>query len=275
MRLATADYSFPLLEWPKAIRLASDLAFEGIDISLFQGRSHLKQEDVLRSPSMWGEKVRAALAGHGIAIADVFGIPGAQFEELAPNHPAAAQRSLSRQYFKRLLDFALACGAVHVTSLPGIRFQTESEADSLRRCAEELEWRRNLAHEAGVCFAVEAHTGSIISYPAAAQRLLELAPELTLTLDPGHFVHQGFTDAEIMPLVERASHFHARCGRPGRLQAPLKENTIDFAAYVTALKARGYTGWLAVEYVWIDWEHCNEVDVLSETILLRNLLRSL
>lgn len=275
MRLATADYSFPLLEWPKAVRLASDLAFDGLDISVFQDRSHLKPEDVFLNPSKWGEKVRTALADNGLAIADVFGIPGTCFEELAPNHPDAIQQGLSREYFKRLLDFALACGAVHLTSLPGIQFLEEPEAESLRRCAEELEWRRSVANEAGVCFAVEAHTGSIISHPAAARALLDLVPALTLTLDPGHFVHQGFTQTEISPLVERASHFHVRCGRPGRLQAPLKENTIDFAAYVGALKARGYTGWLAVEYVWIDWEHCNEVDILSETILLRDLLRSL
>lgn len=275
MRLATADYSFPLLEWSKAIRLASDLAFEGIDISVFRGRSHLKPEDVLRNPSTWGEKVRTTLADSGLAIADVFGIPATQFEELAPNHPDATQRCLSREYFKRLLDFALACGAVHLTSLPGVHFQTEPEAESLCRCADELEWRRNAAQEAGVCFAVEAHTGSIISHPGGAQQLLDFVPGLTLTLDPGHFVCQGFTQAEIVPLVKRTSHFHARCGRPGRLQAPLKENTIDFAAYVGALKACGYAGWLAVEYVWIDWEHCNEVDIVSETILLRNLLRSL
>jgi len=27
--------------------------------------------------------------------------------------------------------------------------------------------------------------------------------------------------------------------------------------------------------VWIDWEHCNECDNLSETILFRNFFRSL
>ena len=36
----------------------------------------------------------------------------------------------------------------------------------------------------------------------------------------------------------------------------------------------GYSGYVGVEYVWIDWEHCNEVDNLSETILMRDLLRN-
>ena len=37
----------------------------------------------------------------------------------------------------------------------------------------------------------------------------------------------------------------------------------------------GYRGWLGIEYVWIDWEHCNECDNLSETILFRDFFRSL
>jgi hypothetical protein len=32
MRFATADYSFPLLSWKKALRLASDLEMDGIDL---------------------------------------------------------------------------------------------------------------------------------------------------------------------------------------------------------------------------------------------------
>ena len=36
----------------------------------------------------------------------------------------------------------------------------------------------------------------------------------------------------------------------------------------------GYRGYLGIEYVWIDWEHCNEVDNLSETIRLRDFLRA-
>ena len=273
MRLATADYSFPLLTWPQAVRLAGDLGFQGLDVSIFQGRSHLRPEEVFAKPSLWGAKVSQTLADSGLDVADVFGIPGTNFERAAPNHPDPAERILAKEFFERLLEFALRCGAKHLTILPGIHFEGETEEDSLKRCAEELQWRSIAARNAGICFAVEAHTGSLISTPARAQRLLDLAPDVTLTLDPGHFVHQRFSDSDILPLTNRASHFHARCGCPGRLQAPFKGNCIDFAAYVRALRAREYDGWFAVEYVWIDWERCNEVDVLSETILLRDLLR--
>lgn len=34
-----------------------------------------------------------------------------------------------------------------------------------------------------------------------------------------------------------------------------------------------YSGYIGIEYVRIDWEHCNEVDNLSETILFRDFVR--
>ena len=40
------------------------------------------------------------------------------------------------------------------------------------------------------------------------------------------------------------------------------------------MRASGYNGYLGIEYVWIDWEHCNESDNLSETILFRDFLRA-
>ena len=35
-----------------------------------------------------------------------------------------------------------------------------------------------------------------------------------------------------------------------------------------------YPGYVGVEYVWQPWEHCDEVDNVSETILLRDKLRA-
>ena len=84
---------------------------------------------------------------------------------------------------------------------------------------------------------------------------------------------RGIPDAEVAPLIAHASHFHARGARKGRLQARFKENTIDYARIVRAMKETGYRGYIGIEYVWTDWEHCNEVDNLSETILLRDFIR--
>ncbi|MEO6829200.1 MAG: TIM barrel protein, partial [Acidobacteriaceae bacterium] len=166
------------------------------------------------------------------------------------------------------------CNARHLTLLPGVTFDQESYNDSVQRSSEELAWRIEAARKVGVTLAIEAHLGSIVPLPEQARHLLDMTTGLTLTLDYGHFTRQGIPDEEIEPLVPFASHLHARCGRQGRLQASLRENTIDFVRIVRSLEQHEYTGFITLEYVWIDWEQCNEVDNLSETILLRNLLQS-
>jgi len=95
-------------------------------------------------------------------------------------------------------------------------------------------------------------------------------PGLGFTLDYAHFTRAGISDARIEPLAKLATHVHARAARRGRLQGSLKNNTIDFPRMLAALNKNNFAGWIALEYVWIDWEHCNEVDVVSETIMLRD-----
>jgi sugar phosphate isomerase/epimerase len=65
-----------------------------------------------------------------------------------------------------------------------------------------------------------------------------------------------------------------RLGAPGRVQCGLKDSTIDYGRVVAALGEADYRGAIAVEYVWVDWERCNECDNISETILLRDRLRA-
>jgi sugar phosphate isomerase/epimerase len=274
LKLATADYSFPLLEWEQTLRLAADIGMQGFDVALFAGRSHLNPDDVLANPAPAAARVSNAMQAHGLEIADVFGQPGKVFQENAPNDPDPAVRKRAAEFFHRILEFTARANAKHLSILPGVHFPQESYEDSLKRCAEELAWRCEAAEKVGVCFAVEAHLGSIVPTPAQTQRLLDMVPALTLALDYSHFTYQGIPDDEIEPLLRRSSHFHARCGCKGRLQAPLANNTIDFVQALKAMEKFGYGGFITLEYVWIDWEHCNEVDNISETILLRNLFQS-
>ena len=274
LKLATADYSFPKLKWEQTLRLARDLEMQALDVGLFAGRTHLEPADVLADTRQSAAKVCAALQANNLEIADVFGQPGRVFEENAVNHPDASVRKKAADFFHRILEFAVRCNARHVTLLPGVHFPTEEYEDSLKRCVDELAWRLDAAARMGVTFSVEAHVGSIASTPALAQCLVESVPGLTLTLDYTHFTYQGFSDSEIEPLLACASHFHARGACKGKLQASVTENTIDYARVLQTMKRTNYTGFVVLEYVWLDWMRCNEVDNLSETVLLRDWLRS-
>jgi sugar phosphate isomerase/epimerase len=274
LRLACADFTFPLLPHDKVLDLIAMLDFGGVDIGLFEGRSHLWPSRVCKTPAKAGRSLSRKLADRGLCCADVFLQTDPDFANYAINHPEPARRRRARDWYLKTLEYASACGARHVTTLPGVHFDDERPASSWERCCDELAWRVARAQDHRIVFSVEAHVGSIVPAPKAALRLVSAVPGLTLTLDYTHFTRRGMPDRAVEPLLKHASHFHARGARKGRLQAPLKENTIDYARIIRAMREVNYPGYVGVEYVWIDWEHCNEVDNLSETILLRDFLRS-
>ncbi|MGC2333050.1 MAG: TIM barrel protein [Candidatus Acidiferrales bacterium] len=275
IRLAVADYSFPKLPWDQALRLAKDLGVEAVDIGLFVGRSHLRPEQEFSDPAKAAARVSAALRTSDLQLADVFGQPGAVFEEKAVNHPDINQRKQAADFYWRLLEFAVRCNAKHVSLLPGVHFETESYEDSLKRCADELAWRVESAARIGIILAVEPHIGSITPSPIEAKRLVDQTSGLTLTLDYSHFTCQGIPDQEIEPLLTVTSHFHARCACKGKLQASLKENTIDYRRVLRGMSKLGYRHYVALEYVWMEFMRCNELDILTETVGLRDWLRSI
>lgn len=274
-RLACADFTFPLLAHDKVLQLIAMLEFEGVDLGLFEGRSHLRPSHEYADPAGSARRLRERLDAHGLAAADVFLQLDPDFAPYAVNQPDPARRRHAREQFARTVEYAALLGAGHITALPGVTFESETPEASWGRAVEELAWRVELARTSGLAFGVEAHVGSLVPRPDLAAALVAQVPGLTLTLDYTHFTRLGTADDAIAPLVPLASHFHIRGARPGRLQASLKENQIDYAGVVAAARAAGYTGWFGVEYVWSDWEHCNECDNVSESILFRDLLRQL
>src|SRR5579859_5865114 len=273
LTLACADYAFPLLPHDKVLDLIAALDFKAVDIGLFEKRSHIWPSRVLTAPSRSGQQLNRELADRGLRCADVFLQTDTGFVTYAPNHPEGARRRFARDWFLKTLDYASACGARHITALPGIWFENEPPAASWNRCCAEMAWRVEQARKHGIVFGVEAHVGSIVVKPQNALRIMQDAPGLTLTLDCTHFTGNGLPDSVADPLLRYTSHFHARCARKGRLQTSFKDNAINYGRLLRGLQRVRYRGYVVVEYVWIDWEHCNEVDNISETILLRDFLR--
>ena len=274
-RLACADFTFPLLTHDQALELIAMLGFEGVDIGLFEGRSHLWPSREFMDVGASARRLKGKVDDRGLRVADIFLQMDADFRPYAVNHPEAARRQKSRDWFLKTLDYAAKCECQHMTTLPGVHFEEESYDMSFARAVDELQWRTDQARTHDIVFGVEAHVGSLVPDPASAERLVQNVTGLTLTLDYTHFTRLGAPDSSIEPLVKYASHFHVRGARQGRLQESFARNTIDYKRVHQAMRAAGYTGWIGIEYVWIDWEHCNECDNLSETIQFRDFLRSL
>jgi sugar phosphate isomerase/epimerase len=262
-----------LLPLDQSIRLAGLLGFEGFDLVLMGNSAHIRPDEITDIGG-WSNAVKSQLDAEGMRPADVFCVPWTDFVVMAPNHPDPTEQARGRELFRRMLELATSVGAPGITMLPGIDWPNESHEASMRRAAEELQARAEEALDAGLEFSIEAHIGSVCHDPADVLQLCELAPTLRLTVDYTHFVSQGIAEAEIEPLAQFARHVQTRGVAFDRLQAPLKDSSLDFERMVDVLQAAGYNEFINVEYIWVDWKRLNEVDVLSETVMLRDRLNA-
>ncbi len=272
-RYACADFTFPLLEHRKVLQLIRLLGFDGVDVGLFEDRSHLQPSGEFDDPAKSGGRLGQSAKDAGIAVADVFLQSDLDFSVRALNNPDGVVRREEREKFRKLVDYALAAGSGHITCLPGVHFAEEPYEASYARAVEELLWRTQEAGKAGLVFGVEAHLGSVADTPRKAARLIADTDGLTLTLDYTHFTKIGIEDKQVKPLIAHASHFHARGAAKGKLQAVRTENTIDYDAVMREMKRTGYKGFVGIEYTWTEWEDCNRTDNVSESILLMRQLK--
>jgi sugar phosphate isomerase/epimerase len=275
VRLACADYTWPAVDHRTALDLVAGLGFAGVDIGFFAGRSHVRPEHLATSSAEGlAGQLRERAEARGLAVPDVFVQLADDFVRYAPSHPDAGVRAEAVRLLQPCLDFAAALGAGGVTVLPGVAHPDEAWQASTDRAAETLRAMVRAAADRGLRLSVEPHVESLIDTPARTADLVAATPDLTLTIDYAHFVSNGATEDEIEHLLPHVRHVQARGGAPGLLQASATQNTIDWARLVGQLSATGYDGWLTTEYVWSEWRGCNQVDNVSETVWLREILHA-
>src|SRR6058998_3556209 len=96
LKLACADFTFPLLPHERALELIGLLDFDGVDIGLFEGRSHLWPSRLFKNPSKSGGQLGRQLQDRGLRCADVFLQMAPEFVSYAINHPQMARRKRAR-----------------------------------------------------------------------------------------------------------------------------------------------------------------------------------
>src|SRR5437763_2800116 len=106
LKLACADFTFPLLPHDKVLDLIAMLDFDGVDIGLFEGRSHLWPSEVFKSAAKAGGALERKLSARGLRCADVFLQTDTSFVTYAANHPEPARRRRARDAFLKTLEYA-------------------------------------------------------------------------------------------------------------------------------------------------------------------------
>jgi len=268
LKFSSADFTFPLLKHENVLKLINLMEYSGVDIGLFENRSHLQPSDQYSDLEKNAKKLLKNLQENDLEAADIFLQCDTDFAKYAINHPEKERRDLPRDWYLKTLEYTGILSGKHVSILPGVAFSDDYETD-FNLAAEELAWRVEKAEKYGITLGIEAHVGSIVEKPDQAEELVRSVDGLTLTLDYSHFVRLGVPEKAYSKLMPYASHFHARNAAPGQLQTIAQENTIDYEKVVKDMIETGYTGYVGIEFVWEEWENNNRVDTISESILLR------
>jgi sugar phosphate isomerase/epimerase len=184
------------------------------------------------------------------------------------------EQAANTRAFAAFVQLCQAADIPGMTLLPGLAWPDLAPADSIDLSSAALRQYVEMATDAGLRLGIEAHLESVVEDPRLALQLLEQVPGLTLTMDYAHFVAGGYPIEDAHALLPFTGHVQARQGAPGKLQAARDEGTIDFGDVMRRLQAQNYAGFLAVEYVWQEWRDNNRVDVVSETVLLRDALQA-
>ena len=175
IKLACADFTFPILPHDQVLQLIPMLGIKGVDIGLFEDRSHLQPSSEFasaRRAARGARRLKRQLDNNGLVAADLFLQLALDYESRALNHPRSAIRRKARDAFQHTLDYAAECKARHITALPGVHFNGESRRDSTARAAEELAWRVAEARAYRIVFAIEPHIDSFATTPKRTLDLL-------------------------------------------------------------------------------------------------------
>ena len=275
MPVSGSTWSFVGATLREAVEIYRALGIQTVDLIAVPGNPDLPQlasEQILLQPREQAHQILDL----SVPVSNLNYNFAANFHERAINHIDAGIRRRNREDYGSVIEFCRACRIPSVTVLPGIVQEGWTREKALAVAAEELHHMSTMSRKAGITTTFEAHVGSILESPLDTLTFMQSNPELKLTLDYGHFICLGYAQEQVDPLVPYAAHVHLRQAAPKKLQARWDEGTLDFTGIIGKLASANYTEFLSLEYEHMEeWLDLDQADVFTETVKMRNLLRSL
>jgi sugar phosphate isomerase/epimerase len=190
------------------------------------------------------------------------------------NDPDPKVRSKNKEQIQRLTEFCHLAGIGSILVLPGMLLPGQKVDDGRALSVEALNEYAAITQVAGVDLFFEPHVKCSFESPKMAAWLAQQVPGARIAIDYSHFICQGYTQLDVDALIPYTGHVHLRQAKSGLLQTKLEDGTINFALVVDELQKAGYSGYWCVEYVHQDYIGADNVDVLTETVKMRDFLYS-
>jgi sugar phosphate isomerase/epimerase len=268
MRLSLASWSLSACSLEETAGIARALGIAALDVGCV-ARPAIDKEHFLRAPESYG----AAMASRcGIPLGTLFYLFGKNRPDRNLADPTCHQLNLAD--FDKVLSFCREASIRTIFVLPGVINPGQTRSEAVHSSAEIMRRMVNRAQNAGIDLCFEAHAQSIVESPDSTLQFLADVPGLKLALDPSHYVVAGWPQSALEPLIAHAGCVHLRQAAPGRLQKRLDDGTINFPDLFGALSETGYAGDLTLEFVHAHTLSSYNVDVMTETVRMRDLFDS-
>ena len=270
MKLAGAAWAYVGASLPESAAILQALGVQAMDLIAAPG-ALLDSREIERDPQGQARRITEA----GLPLSNLLYVFGDGFDDRPLNSVDDTVRAANLETFKRVLQFCTAARIPSVLVLPGVDQTGISHEEAVDLSAAAMNEMAALAAAADVPLLFEPHVESVLESPFDTLAFLQRNPALKIVLDYSHFVAQGYQPADVDPLVPYSGHVHLRQARHGQLQARWDDGVIDFPAVVELLKRAGYSGYLTLEYEHDPWMDCDQVDVMTETIRMRDVVKPL
>lgn len=268
MKVSLAIQSLRSCTLEEAAGIARALGFDALELDGVMDTT-IPRDDILTGSRDQIRRVRSL----GLAFPSIHWTFGKASLYPPLNDPDPAVRAVNKEQIKRLAEFCHETSILAMLVLPGMMMPGQS-VEEMRQCAREtFQEFLEIAQAASVGLMFESHAGSGFETPTSALWIAQQAPGVGIALDYTHFVCQGYTAEDIEPLIPYAAHVHMRQAKPGLLQTKLEDGTIHFPTLLDKLRVSGFKDYLSVEYVHQNYIGADNVDVLTETVKMRDLIR--
>jgi sugar phosphate isomerase/epimerase len=270
MPLSGAAWSFVGATLRESVDIWRSLGVHAIDLIAVPG-AILDPRKIIEKP----EREAGAIRELDSSVANLIFAFGSGFSDRALNDKDPEVRRRNAGEFEAVLEFCRLAQIRSITALPGVVQPEWTREKSVAVAAEVLNELTLLAAKKEIGLFFEPHVESLFESPAETLRFLHAHEKLRITLDYSHFVYSGSAQDEIDCLGPYAGHVHLRQGAPRVLQARWNEGVIDFGKVVRVLQQAGFSGYYALEYEHDPWLGNDKVDVISESIKMRDEVKPL
>ena len=225
MFVAASTHCFPNVPFTKSLQKLSELEFRSAEVVVGYGQSDLKPEWLSQDLR---EVARMCSIQRQIT-------PFAVFMDVPVDDP---------QYYAIFEQCVRLCQLLKAVTLvvksPPVGFPYNEEFERLHRLTR-------FGLSSGVVVSIltekEAISGSIDSLTS----LCKGTPELTVALDPSHFIYGYKKPINYEPIIPKVSHVRLRDTTEKDFQVQIGQGALEFSKLVSQLSKVGYRGVLCVD----------------------------